>query len=82
MKEVPYYTDRDLGYCFLEDIKKMHGAEFMEKFNNELYGSTCPVIDDDKKPKEYRNNKFNTCYPWDYERFRNRILQGKPTHFD
>lgn len=85
LKEVPYYNTKKspISYCFLEDIEKVHGAEFMKKFLEEMRGSTCPVIDEKEKPKKYRkNNKFDACYPWDYERFRNVILHNIPTYFD
>lgn len=42
---------KGITYVWDKDILTQHGKEFYDKFQSEMIGSTCPVIE--KRGKEY-----------------------------
>jgi hypothetical protein len=54
-------------YVDWEQIAKIMGKRRFKKFKDWMFGQTCSE---------------NGVYPWDLERYLNRVLKGKSTYFD
>lgn len=82
----PRKSKHGFSFMFDKDIKEFHGEEWYKKFNEEMIGSTCPIIDaPEDLPEGYAvpGAKYAlACYSWDYTRFADLIDYNKPTYFD
>ena len=65
----------EIEYVTGQQIKDFHDEDFCKKFDKEIYGSTCMMI-------EKGDEQILAIYYEDYERFARKILLGTPTYWD
>jgi len=71
-----------ISYVLFEDIQKLHGKRWTEKYEKVAGpGNTCVVVPANDKSHNLPSDQIG-IYMWDYERFANCVDFNKPTYWD